>query len=87
MKLYDYYGNKVYLKKTKYVNNNVLAILMYCEDGEPYGTVTVNLPYAFHTDFDCSYVDTNNFDWGGRSIVAWLVENEIGEMTGELGES
>ena len=43
MKTYDYNGTKVFLQKEEYRNNGTLAVLMFKEDGELYGCITVNL--------------------------------------------
>lgn len=49
---------------------------------EPWSKLTVNLdeklpPY-------CAYVDTNN---NGEDIVDWIIENNLGELTGDYGYS
>lgn len=43
MKYYTFKGQKVYLQKDEYRNNGTLALLMFKEDEELYGCVTVNL--------------------------------------------
>ena len=49
MKLYTFNGHRVYLENDSYRNNGTLAVLMYNEDGEPYGNVTVNLNHPLQS--------------------------------------
>ena len=44
--------------RTKYMDEGNLAISLECEDGEPYGMLTVNLDSDLPEDM--AYVDTNN---------------------------
>lgn len=50
MKTYDYKGVKVYLQKEEYRNNGTLAVLMFTEDGDLYGNVTVNLNHPLQPE-------------------------------------
>ena len=59
MKTYDYNGAKVYLQKEEYRNNGTLAVLMYKEDGELYGCITVNLNHPLQSD-TLAFLDENN---------------------------
>ena len=40
----------MYLQKEEYRNNGTLAVLMYKEDGELYGCITVNLNHPLQSD-------------------------------------
>ena len=59
-----------------------LAILMNCEEG-PYAALTVNLE-EFPREDNNAFVDTNNL---GNEIVDWIIENDLGELTGRIGTS
>ena len=73
MKTYDYNGVRVYLQKEEYRNNGTLAVLMFTEDGEFYGCVTVNLNHPLQSD-DMAFLDENNMPGIGR----WIKENKLG---------
>ena len=47
---------------SKYANNGSLAVQAYCEDGEPYATITVNLPDSDMNGENMAFLDTNNCD-------------------------
>ena len=70
MKTYDYNGVRVYLQKEEYRNNGTLAVLMFTEDGEFYGCVTVNLNHPLQSD-DMAFLDENNMPGIGR----WIKED------------
>ena len=67
MKTYDYNGTKVYLQKEEYRNDGTLAVLMFKEDGELYGCVTVNLNHPLQSD-TLAFLDENNMPGIGK----WL---------------
>lgn len=70
---------QVSLTVSTYMNNNSLYVGMTTmEDGfrEPYGNVTVNLPYPVPPY--CAFVDTNNMP----ELEEFLVQNGIAEFTG-----
>ena len=71
---------EIWLKKTKYMFGDHLAIEAWCDEG-PYTTVTVNLPGMIPDD--CAYVDTNN----NAGMDRWLEKNGIAEFTGVYGQS
>ena len=77
MRTYDYNGQKVYLEKGEYRNNGTLAVLMYNEDGEPYGNVTVNLNHPLQSD-SMAFLDENNMPGIGR----WLTRKKLGIYMG-----
>ena len=60
-----------------------LAIVMWCDNHEPYSNLTVNLE-DFPTTKNRAFVDTNNL---GEEIVDWIIENDLGELTGRVGVS
>jgi hypothetical protein len=71
---------------TTYRYGGSLAIQMsYKEESYwlPYTTLTVNLE-DFPTENDKAFVDTNNL---GDEIVDWIVQNDLGELTGRIGFS
>ena len=73
MKTYDYNGIKVYLQKEQYRNNGTLAVLMFKEDGELYGNVTVNLNHPLQSE-DMAFLDENNLPGIGK----WLKKKKLG---------
>ena len=77
MKYYTYKGQKVYLQKDEYRNNGTLAVLMYKEDGELYGCVTVNLNHSLQSD-SMAFLDENNLPGIGK----WLTRNKLGIFMG-----
>ena len=70
----------------KYAENDNLAIEMMCWDEEefpePWSMLTVNLSVKCKPN--CAYIDTNN---NGYTIIEWLIENKLGNITGVLGFS
>lgn len=74
---------KVVLNGMHYVHGNRLAIQMDLEDGEPFATITVNLPDDEVTSFNANFVDINNCPWA----VEFLIRNNIAEPTGNIAFS
>lgn len=62
--------------RTEYMNEGNLAISLECEDGEPYGMLTVNLRGKLPEDM--AYVDTNNIP----DAEKFISENGLGTNTG-----
>lgn len=58
-KLFSYKGQKVYLEKTTYQNNNSLAVIMYTADDELFDVITVNLNNSLQSD-SMAFLDTNH---------------------------
>ncbi len=77
MKTYDYNGTKVYLQKEEYRNNGTLAVLMFKEDGDLYGSVTVNLNHPLQSDI-MAFLDENNLPGIGK----WLTQRSLGIYMG-----
>ena len=73
MKTYTFNGHKVYLQKGEYRNNGTLAVLMFKEDGELYGNVTVNLNHPLQSD-NMAFLDENNLPGIGK----WLAKKKLG---------
>ena len=73
MKTYIYNGVKIYLQKEKYRNNGTLAVLMFKEDGELYGPVTVNLNHPLQSD-NLAFLDENNLPGIGK----WIRKHKLG---------
>lgn len=70
--------------RTTYQSNDSLAIILRdAHTGEPFATLTVNLPDGAFGDKHYAFVDTNNCPWAEEFIK----ENELGEPTGLLGHS
>ena len=70
----------VLLETTQYYDRN-FAIRLVCENGEPYGNLTVNLgePLPPYT----AYVDTNNMP----SAEQFIKDNDLGTFTGKYKKS
>ena len=73
MNTHTFNGVKVFLQKEEYRNNGTLAVLMYKEDGELYGDVTVNLNHPLQSE-SLAFVDENNLPGIGK----WLKKNKLG---------
>ena len=73
MKYYTYKGQNVYLQKDEYRNNGTLAVLMYKEEDELYGCVTVNLNHPLQSD-SMAFLDENNLPGIGK----WITQNKLG---------
>lgn len=73
MKYYNHKGTKVFLEKGEYRNNGTVAVLMFKEDGELYGNVTVNLNHPLQSD-NLAFLDENNLPGIGK----WLTKNKLG---------
>lgn len=69
------YGMGIYIFQTTYDNNGNLAIIAICDDGEPFGTITVNL---HDLPKNLAYIDTPNMP----GIDEVLVKNGIAKMVG-----
>lgn len=82
MKTYEFNGVKVYLQKEEYQNNGTLAVLMYKEDGEFYGDVTVNLNDPLQSK-GMAYLDENNLPGIGK----WITEQKLGIDMGLSAQS
>ena len=72
----------LYPFRSKYFDNNSLAIILLDEDGEEFAVLTVNLEYSMATG-KMAYVDTNNCPWAEKFIK----ENELGMPTEAMGFS
>ena len=73
MKLYNYKGQKVYLKEEQYKNGGTLAVAMYKKDGELYDVITTNLMNRMQSE-SMAFLDENNH----TGIGQWLEKNGIG---------
>lgn len=62
-----------------YENRNLYVGLITNEEGypEPWSTLTVN--FSTKCADNCAFIDTNN---NGTEIIDWLVENNLGKVTG-----
>lgn len=71
------------VERSKYAIGDRTAILLQCDNGEPFAVVSVNLPDERPSDEDCFFVDDNNCPWAPD----WLWVNKIAEPTGKIGYS
>ena len=80
------YGHEYKVRPTikTYSSNGTLAIELITDEGEPFATLTVNLPdEAFVCTGTRAFVDTNNCPWA----VEMLRETGWGKPTGYYGHS
>ena len=81
LKLFKYGSeHPITLNLSQYSNNRNLYVgLLTHEDGfpEPWSNLTVNL--GINCKGNCAFIDINN---NGKEIVSWLVENNLGKLTG-----
>ena len=79
---YELNGRRVYLKKEDFFLNDTPAAMIYTEDGEPYGNLTVNLSSPSQSD-ETAFLDENNLP----GIGEWVERNGIGTFLGIRGRS
>lgn len=86
VKTYRYKKNgkayEVVLAKTKYVENNALAIAMFTWNNkhkyfEFWDTITVNLSMNMVSE-NYAFINTND---NGKEIIDWLIDNKLGFPT------
>ena len=70
----------VYARRSMYYDGN-LAIVLFCNNGECYGNLTVNLGERLPSDM--AYVDTNNMP----DAIRFIEENKMGTFTGKKSRS
>ena len=75
-RIYKYEGCRVFLETAEYTNNT-LAVVMFDEDGELYGDVTVNLDHPMQSK-QLAFLDENNMPRIGK----WIEKNGLGSDTG-----
>lgn len=80
---YKVFGEEfpIQLKVDEYIGTGNLSIEMInwkYKYPSPWAVLTVDLDEV--CEKDCSYVDTNHH---GRKILSWIIENGLGEVTGE----
>lgn len=63
-RIYKFDGCRVYLEKAEYMNNT-LAVVMFNEDGELYGDVTVNLDHPMQSK-QLAFLNENNMPGIGK---------------------
>ena len=85
--MYEAFGEKfpIQLKVDKYSMTGNLAIEMVNwkhRYPSSWAALTVDLNEV--CEKDCSYVDTNHH---GRKILSWIIENGLGELTGQRNRS
>lgn len=86
------------LNLTKYGNNHPMTFVLdeYLDNGnlyvglvthesgypEPWQNLTINL--SAKCKQNCAFIDVNN---NGNEIVAWLIRNKLGKLTGNVKSS
>ncbi|MBP3708295.1 MAG: DUF4313 domain-containing protein [Clostridia bacterium] len=80
----EFYGDiyKVIPFKSRYFNNNTLAVILMTDKGEDFADITVNIEFTQAND-TMAYIDTNNNKW----VEKFLQDNKIAKPTGEYGFS
>lgn len=78
-----YKGHELEICYSTYQNNGATAVFLRSEDGEFYGSATVNLSNSHTLPSDCAYVDENNMP----GISKALVESGIARPTGQSAQS
>ena len=64
-------------------DNLYVGMITWEEDWpEPWSDLTVNLDVKCAED--CAFIDTNN---NGEKILLWLIENNLGDLTGRMQPS
>ena len=67
----------MFRQKEEYRNKSTLALLLFKEDGELYGNVTVNLNHPLQSD-SLAFLDENNLPGIGK----WLKSKNLGIYMG-----
>lgn len=73
-------NHTITLHTNHYAENGNLYVGLICWDEgwpEPWSDLTVNLSTPCREN--CAFIDTNNNGW---EIIAWLIENKLGKLTG-----
>lgn len=85
MKFTDMFGNEYELtfKTMKYSNNGSLAVFAVIDGGEPYATVTKNMPASDLIGENQAFLDYNNCG----NLVDAMVENEYIQYDGKVTRS
>ena len=80
----NFYGDtyKVIPFKSRYFNNDTLAVVLMTENGEPFADLTVNIADSLAND-TMAYIDVNNNEW----VEKFLKDNEIAQPTDLFGFS
>ena len=60
MKTYNHKGCKVTLRKEEYSNNEALAVALIKENGESYGTISVNLDNPLQSN-ELAFINEKHF--------------------------
>ena len=74
---FNYNGEMVHLARSSYQNNGSLYVGLFCENGEYYGDVTVNLPISSTLPSDCAFIDSNNMPDITTTLVSMGVVEPI----------
>jgi hypothetical protein len=79
-----FYGDtyKVVPFKSRYFNNDTLAVMLMTDKGEEFAIITVNIELTQASETR-AYIDTNNHKWAEN----FLLDNKIATHTGEYGFS
>ena len=74
--------HKISFELATYAENGNLYVGMTCYDEgypEPWGDLTVNI--SAECKANCAFIDVNN---NGERITNWLIENNLGKLTGRM---
>ena len=68
-KSFKFKNQKLYISVHSYKCNDRLALLCYCDDGELYGDITVNLPNYIVPDNSCTFINQITKDCGMEKVL------------------
>jgi len=78
-----YDGTEVFVKYSKYMEGNRLALALFDEDKSLYAVLTVNLPYEQLSDEHCAFIDINNLP----DAEEFIEKYNLAKPTGRYGFS
>ncbi len=85
--MYEAFGEKfpIQLKVDKYsITGNLAIEMVNWKHRYPSSWAALTVDLNEVCEKDCSYVDTNHH---GRKILSWIIENGLGELTGQRNRS
>ena len=79
-KSFKFKNEKLYISVHSYKCNDRLALLCYCDDGELYGDITVNLPNYIVPDNSYAFINQITKDCGMEKelINKKIIKNVVG---------
>lgn len=85
--MYEAFGEKfpIQLRVDKYsITGNLAIEMVNWKHRYPSSWAALTVDLNEVCEKDCSYVDTNHH---GRKILSWIIENGLGELTGQRNRS